>query len=314
MKIAIISFYSGLIDRGVETWAQSVKENIDKKFDVVILTGEKFGKLINWQSKSTFYWTMLVLKHTLSTWTIWSKVDVIIPTNGGLQALFCRLVAWVYGKPVVIFGHAGLGADDKWNLLCMPDIFIVFSEEQKKWALKHKLPWTKVKKINHGVDLERFKPASKKPRKKVVLCVAADTTIKQINLVKAAVARLKGFKYLGVGKGNDLDVPFEKMPQIYKKADIFCFVPKISEAFGLVYLEALATNLPVVATDDPVRREIVGNAGLFVKNPENLELLASTIEKAYQIAWGDKPRKQAQKFSWENIALEYQDLLQQLVK
>ena len=59
-------------------------------------------------------------------------------------------------------------------------------------------------------------------------------------------------------------------------------------------VEAMASGLPVVATDDPIRREIVGDAGLFV-DPTDTNKFANTIEKALNTNWGEKPRKQAEK-------------------
>ncbi len=78
-------------------------------------------------------------------------------------------------------------------------------------------------------------------------------------------------------------------------------------------LEALASNIAVVATDDPIRREIVGSAGLFV-DPTDTEAYSKAIEKALNTNWGDKPRKQAEKFGWDKIANEYEELFKQIVK
>jgi glycosyltransferase involved in cell wall biosynthesis len=218
--------------------------------------------------------------------------------------LICRIASWIIGKPIVVFGHSGPGADDKWNLLCSPNVFVAFSNYQKLWAERHKLPWTKVVKISHAVDTDMFTPADKKPRNKLVLCVAADSPSKRVDLVRKACDEA-GFNFLAVGKGQEKEAPHEQMPKIYKEADIFCFVPESWEAFGLVFLEALSSNLPVVTVDDPVRREIVNHAGVFVKDPKNIEHLASAIEIAYKMKWGSRPRVQAEKFSWEKIEKKY---------
>ena len=57
-------------------------------------------------------------------------------------------------------------------------------------------------------------------------------------------------------------------------------------------------NLPVIAPNDASRREVIGNGGIFtdVNNPESYFL---DIEKALKIDWHNKPRIQAEKFSWE---------------
>ena len=96
-----------------------------------------------------------------------------------------------------------------------------------------------------------------------------------------------GNKLLGPNKFLRLKVPHSEMAKYLNACDVFTLVSEESEAFGLVYLEALGCNLPVVATDDSLRRELVGDAGLFIKNPENGNeyscLLQETAQKIGKI-------------------------------
>lgn len=286
MEISILSFNNGKHLRGAEIWAQSLQEKMKDKYEIKIF--ESFSK--------------------------WVLGDINIPINGRWQVFICRFLTWIRGKPMVVFGHSGLGADDKWNLLCSPDIFVAFSDYQKGWAEKYKLPWTKIVKISHAIDLTRFSPAACRPDNKTVLCVAANTPDKRVGLVAAAVKLIHGVNFMAIGKGNPVEASFEEMPEIYKKADLFCFVPQSWEAFGLVYLEAMASNLPVVTVDDPIRREIVGEAGIFVKEPISVDKLTSAIEFAMKSDWKDIPRKQAEKFSWNLAVKEYDKLFRSLIK
>lgn len=303
MKIVIFSFYSGLIDRGVETWAENLRSKIREEFEIEIVGGK--GGAVDWLSKF-----ILFSKNVFENLDAIKGADVVIPTNGSVQTFLCRLLTWVFGKPLIVFGHSGPGADDKWNLLCMPNVFVAFSTYQKKWAEKYRLPFTKIKLIYHAVDTDKFKPANRRPRKKIILTVAAAIPDKRVGLVREAVSRLDGYKFVGVGKGNDKEVAFEKINKEYRKADVFCFVPKSHEAFGLVFLEAMASGLPIVTIDDKTRREIVGDAGVFVKNPENTVELATAIKMAYETNWGDKPRKQALNFSWDKVISRYEELFE----
>jgi glycosyltransferase involved in cell wall biosynthesis len=109
-----------------------------------------------------------------------------------------------------------------------------------------------------------------------------------------------------------LSIPFNEMPKIYKSADVFTLPSASSEAFGNVYVEAMASELPVVATDDEQRREIVGEAGILT-DPTNIEGYSDALQKALNTDWGDKPRKQAEKFSWETIAKKYEELFKTLL-
>jgi glycosyltransferase involved in cell wall biosynthesis len=308
MKVAILSYYSGMVDRGVETWAVNLQKKLKPNIEISIISGSKLSlKSDNW-----FYHRGLILINVLESIPKWANSDVIIPTNGTFQTLICRIVSWIYRKPMIVFGHAGLGADDVWNLWCSPNIFVAFTEAQAEWAKKYKLPWTTITKINHAVDTKRFTPAVKKVTHNIVLSVAANIPHKRINLVELAVKQIPDAQFVAVGPGNPITVPFENMPEQYRQAKVFCLVTETWEAFGLVYLEALATNLPVIATDDPTRREIVGNGGILVAHPDNSDELVTALQQALKTDWKDLPRRQAEKFSWDKIAIQYQELFNRL--
>lgn len=288
MRIVILSCYSGEAERGVETWASELTKRFRDSIEVI--SGNYLKKIKEWIS-----------------------ADIIIPTNGRFQVLIVRIITFFIGKPMLVFGHSGPGADDKWNLLCSPNYFVSFTNSQKKWADQYKFPWTKSIVVSHAVDTQKFTPAQKRSNKSIILCVAANTKSKRVELVEQAARKVPNSTLIVAGSGQKLVVPFSRMPEMYKKASVFCFVPEPWEAFGLVYLEALACNLPIVTIDDPIRREIVGDAGLLVKDPTDSSLLASIIKKALAINWGDKPRKQAELFSWDTIREKYTTLFNEVL-
>jgi glycosyltransferase involved in cell wall biosynthesis len=84
------------------------------------------------------------------------------------------------------------------------------------------------------------------------------------------------------------------------------------DAFGLVLLEAMAARKPVVASDIPGIREVIGGAGILVP-PRDPEGLAKAI---LQILSGNESmqemighaRKNMQKYSWEHIVDCYERL------
>ena len=61
----------------------------------------------------------------------------------------------------------------------------------------------------------------------------------------------------------------------YAEADVFV-LPSEREGYGIVFAEALARGLPVVAADVPSVRAIVGDAGLFVP-PRRVRPLAAAL-------------------------------------
>lgn len=60
-----------------------------------------------------------------------------------------------------------------------------------------------------------------------------------------------------------LDVPHGELPQFYAAADCFALA-SAGETFGIVFLEAMASRLPIVAHDCPATRWIIGGGGRLV--------------------------------------------------
>lgn len=235
---------------------------------------------------------------------------------------------------MIVSGQSGMGWDDRINLYCFPDVFIALSSEALKWA-KRVNPFVSSVYIPNGVDINKFQPPRTKSQTKetkTVLAVGAFTEQKRLDLAIDAASKLEnirlviaggggniknniydlGIKKLGKDKFEIISVPFEKMPEVYQSADVFTLPSKSSEAFGNVLVEAMASGLPVVATDDPVRREIVGDAGILV-DPTNTDAYSKALQKALDNDWQDAPRKQAEKFSWDVIAKEYENLFKKII-
>lgn len=302
MEIAIINKYQNVVSRGAETYVKELAQRLSKKHNVDVLTKIDFFK----------------------------KYDVLIPTNGRLQAFLVRIFAWITNSKMIVSGQSGIGLDDRLNLYSMPDAFVALSSTALNWA-KRINPFVKSVYIPNGVDLERFKPSKNSRSKMTILSVGAFTEQKRHDLVIKAVSKIKNVNLVIAGGGGDLkddlvslakrklgegnfkfiEVKHEDMPEIYKNADVFTLASATSESFGIVLVEAMASGLPIVATNDPIRKEIVGNSGIFV-DPTNTEEYANAIEKVLATNWGNKPRKQAEKFSWDKIALQYEELFKTL--
>ena len=66
-------------------------------------------------------------------------------------------------------------------------------------------------------------------------------------------------------KNNIIRLPFidtMELPSIYKLADILLF-PSIYEGFGLPALEAMSCGTPIVCSNNPATKEVVGDAALI---------------------------------------------------
>jgi len=274
------------------------------------------------------YWSRATLRFVLKILpALWQrKFDVIIPTDGGWETLICRILTWLQRKKMIISGQSGPGYDDRWNLFWCPNTFVALTSQAEKWVERACFR-VKVVMIPNGVDLEKFTPTLRPKQiglpKPIILCASALTPSKRIDLTIKAVAKLENASLLVVGEGDLKDeleklgkkllgkrflltsAKHEEMPHFYAAADLFTMVSVPWEAFGIVYVEAMASGLPVVATDTEARREIMGEAGLFVE-PTDLFNYCAVIKKALEINWGEKPRQQAQKFSWDKITFQYE--------
>lgn len=357
MKIAFLNLYSGLVNRGIETFSYEVASKLAKMgHEVVVFQGgrdknykckvARINLNVNWSKKDMSgtiwrrffvdYWSRLIAGFTFKALPSIrkEKFDVIIPLNGGWQSLIIRLATWFYGGKMVVSGQTGKGWDDRFNLYCFPDAFIALSASARQWSKKIN-PFVRVGYIPNGVDLNKFMPngsGKQKPfdlKRPVVLCVGALTPTKRIDLVIKAVANLSDASLLLVGDGdlrselNELGekllgnrfklikVSHNKMPDVYRVANVFTIPSEPYYSFEIVLVEAMATNVPVVANDDPIRREIVGDAGILV-DPTNIDAYTDALEKALNTKWVNRPREQAEKFSWDKIAKQYEQLFKEL--
>src|SRR3989344_714951 len=352
LKIAFLSFYSGVIERGVETLIPEVASRLGKDHEIVVFQSGP-GKGINftvkqipsnWKPKKLqpalslrrrFFLdpdSLAIFEFTRKVMPILKKekYDIVVPWNNGWQAILCRFGN--VGK-IVLVGQSGLGWDDRINLYLFPDCFVGFTQAQVNWAKKIN-PLVKMAVVPNGVDLDRFNPEGKKLKidlpRPVILCAAALVPMNRQHLAIKAVSQLKLGSPLLVGKGElkdelqalgdkllpgrfkIMEAQHKEIDSIYRSTDLFTFPTSYYESFGIVMLEAMATNLPVVANDDPIRREIVGQGGLVV-NLRNIEEYTKALEKALNTRWGNNPRQQAEKFSWDYVAKKYEEVFENLL-
>lgn len=259
------------------------------------------------------------------------KWDLIFPNNGIWGAKYAQKIRNRKHIPYIYTGHGGIGEGEKLILRTLPDKYVALTKKHYNWATKY---CKNVSIIHNGVDCDEFKSknintSTSNKGYKLVLDIGELTEFKRHKLAISAVARLKNVKLLILGKGemyNELykygrnklgdrfeikSVPYECIKGYYEMADIFT-LPSLNEPFGIVYLEAMAMNLPVVAPNDESRREIIGKSGILC-NCSNIEQYSESIKKALEVEWGDMPRKQALRFDLNIVANEYDQLIEELI-
>jgi glycosyltransferase involved in cell wall biosynthesis len=229
---------------------------------------------------------------------------------------------------------------------------IVISKATKNYVLRLGADPEKVEVIYNGVDLERFKPSDSKGvtvRKKLGIAedavVAAtvrrlvykngiDTLIDCAQITASTNPRLV---YLVIGKGPDFEavktriaqlgieknfilagfVSDEELPSYYNASDFFILPSKSGEGLPLVALEAMASGLPVVATDVGGIREVSQKGYGMIVPPNQPQLLANAVIAVANQNLASQHQKlreiMIEKYSWdvniERVTKVYQEII-----
>ena len=102
-------------------------------------------------------------------------------------------------------------------------------------------------------------------------------------------------------------VPDDELPYMYQGSELFVF-PSLYEGFGLPPLEAMASGIPVIASNSSAIPEILGDAAKYF-DPFSIEDIAKTIvEVMTNFSLRKRLRnaglKQANKYSFDKMARE----------
>jgi len=110
-------------------------------------------------------------------------------------------------------------------------------------------------------------------------------------------------------------VPYASLHQVYKSADVYV-TAAYAESFAHPLVEAMASGLPVVASDIPVHREICGDAALYFPRFSAADL-ADRIQHVagnprLRDALSARGRLRASDFSWEKHVQQMVELALEL--
>ena len=107
--------------------------------------------------------------------------------------------------------------------------------------------------------------------------------------------------------------PFtNNIQQFYSNAQVYVLSSRW-EGFGLVLVEAMAHGLPVVSSDLPTSKEIMGEFGMYFENG-NTGQLAEQLEKSTQTDWetvSSEAIQRAKLFSVSTIIRQWKELIEQ---
>ncbi|OGI17071.1 MAG: hypothetical protein A2287_02910 [Candidatus Melainabacteria bacterium RIFOXYA12_FULL_32_12] len=274
----------------------------------------------------------IVIEHLSSFFPVlfrllFGKYDVIFPNNDWGGLLVASVARQIKGTSILFTEHNGFlekGKIASRNLKFRPDKYIVLSEEFKFWIKKH-YPDIDVKYIPNGVDFNKFNPGVVPkvidlPRP-VILTASRYQSNKRLELIIESVAKLNQGSLLILTSGDNIEnlnqygksvlgdrfklmnAPYNEMASYYRACDVFT-LPSIYEPFGLVYLEAMACNKPIVAPNDLSRMDIIGNAGILC-DVSDIDAYSASLELALNTDFKDIPYNQAKKYTWQKCADQY---------
>lgn len=225
------------------------------------------------------------------------------------------------------------------------DRTLAVSEEARACVLRH-FPGP-VDILPNGVNLERFRPGLRRLERfddgvPNILFVGRHDPRKglpELMLACRALA-LEGipFRLVIVGDGSlrrriegmargpltgrvhfEGRVTNENLPRYYASADIFCSPARGGESFGIVLLEAMASGVPIVATDLPGYRTVLtpGAEGLMTppRDPGSLHAALKTLlaRPDQRAEMGARGIETARRYAWPTIAGRLEEIYGSLV-
>lgn len=289
---------------------------------------------------------------------LWWKLFRILPQYDIVHAHWLipqGIVQSFFKKPYILTGHGGdvtslnkgILRKLKIKALKRATYVTVVSKALKEETLKL-VPKLNITVRSMGCNLSEFTAGYRvdnffrQDNKKVVLFVGRLAEKKGVTYLIEAMKEVEA-KLVIVGKGN-LETELkeqakdqgdkiaflgpkthQELKRIYASADVFV-APSITakdgdkEGFGLVFLEAMASGLPVVGSDSGGIVEIIkdGENG-FLTEEKSPKQLADKINRLLEDQelydrMAINARETAEQYDYSKIALCYRELLDKLVK
>lgn len=283
---------------------------------------------------------------------VWKRHDIVICAHINLlpiaraAALRSRapLVLVIHG--VDAWKPTGRRAVDR--LVRGIDMFVAVSDfTRHHFSAWSGVPLEKGIVIPNAIDRDRFRPGDKPEHLLDQYGLHDQTVLMTLGRI-SALDRYKGFDevldvlpdlardipniaYLVVGDGDDRKrlqrkahnigmgdrvrfagyIPEEEKAEHYRLADAFV-MPGYGEGFGIVYLEALACGIPVVAsTRDASSEAVLGGELGEVVDPKNREDLIGGIRRALARGRGNVPERLSY-FDFERFKERWSDVMTQV--
>ena len=235
------------------------------------------------------------------------------------QARFYTTIAYLFSRRTILITHkhnnVNLKKHNIFILLEMASILfnkkvIAISQSVKKSLMKFEfVPSKKIFVVQNGIDFQKFyKSAVSKrysnnkpmiigtvcrlePQKgisylllamKIILAKFPHTRLEIVG-DGSLLGELRDLtKKLGISNSVFFFGKFAEVIPFYNRMDIFV-LPSLYEGFGIVLLEAMASQVPVVATNvDGIKEVIIDRESGILVPPKNPEAIANAVMKIFE--------------------------------
>jgi glycosyltransferase involved in cell wall biosynthesis len=192
--------------------------------------------------------------------------------------------------------------------------------------------------IPNGVDCDHFRPGPcgreelGLPRDRfIVLMVSSLDSTKRVEVGLRAVSQIPDAHMVVAGDGplrhaigaeaarllpgrfTRLSLPPDRMPTLYRSADVFLHLCK-EESFGNVFIEAMACGIPIVAHDSKRLRWIVGDDEFLLDTSDPVKITQCVQSARHATMPGRNARvTKAAEYSWSRIGRIYREFLQEVI-
>jgi len=199
---------------------------------------------------------------------------------------------------------------------------------------------TNIKRFHsHPHDIATFRRQFAEDDEKLVLTVCQFFPRKNLpTLVRAARVVCDHFKkvqFILVGEGTErekiartiAELDLQEQVRIvaerpardeyFEASDLFV-LPSLYEGFGIVFLEAMTAGLPVIGSNIPAIREVLGDAGVLIDPLDHKELadrileLLNDREKCGELS--ARSLQRIKEFDWEKLIPEYEAVYESVIR
>jgi glycosyltransferase involved in cell wall biosynthesis len=200
------------------------------------------------------------------------------------------------------------------------------------------VPMQRVRLVSEGINLARWKSACAgdecQRQDGLILCVSrqyprkcVEDLLRALPLVRQSVPHARA---VIVGDGPEHArlrqmaaapelagavhlpgaLPDDEVQRLYRQAAVFC-LPSAQEGFGIVFLEAMASGLPIVATSVAAVPEVVPHrqVGVLVPPRDAVALAGALVELLHnrdqRSAYGSAGQMHVQQYDWDRVAARF---------